>query len=134
MVTLRYNMSGPANIIYDELSDMLNFVSVHPVVYKIDSAGENEYIFYEKINVLFIPFRFNYKVRLDALEKSKTITMSSVVRKGVLLKLEFVLVPHGSTTEITEKVSIQANVFIRLIFENVLTRVHKKLFLNIENK
>lgn len=134
MMTLQYKISKPVNVIYDELSNMINFVNVHPVVYKVDRVGENEYTFYEKITVLFIPFRFNYKVNVDALEKNRMITMSSVVRKGVLLKLEFILEPQKNHTEVIERVSIKANVFVRLIFENVLTRVHKKLFFNIENK
>lgn len=120
--------------IYATLAQMDSFVSVHPVVYKVDCVGENEFVFHEKINVLFIPFDFNYKVNVEALEKNKNITMTSLVRKGVLLKLEFMLVAHENYTEVIETVSIQANVFVRLIFKNVLTRVHKKLFLNIENK
>lgn len=131
---LNYNISKPAEAIYGTLAQMDKFVGVHPVVYKVDCVGENEYIFYEKINVLFISFDFNYKVNVSALENNKNITMSSVVRKGVLLKLEFMLVPHENYTEVIEKVSIKANVFVRMIFENVLRRVHKKLFLNIENK
>jgi len=94
MMTLRYNISKPVNVIYDELSNIDYFVRFHPVVYKADCIGENEYVFYEKINFLFFPMKFNYKVNVCADNENKNIKMSSVVRKGVLLHLEFMLVPH----------------------------------------
>lgn len=134
MMILNYNISKPVEAIYASLAQMDNFVSVHPVVYKVDCIGENEFIFYERIKFLFIPFAFNYKVNVDVLEKNKNITMSSAVRKGVLLKLEFLLVQNENSTDVIEKVSIKANIFVRMIFEIVLARAHKKLFLNIENK
>jgi carbon monoxide dehydrogenase subunit G len=133
-MTLNYNISKPVEAIYASLAQMDNFVCVHPVVYKVECIGKNEFIFYEKIKFLFIPFDFNYKVNVDILEKNKNITMSSVVRKGVHLNLEFLLVQNENSTEVIEKVSIKANIFVRMIFENVLRRVHKKMFLNIENK
>ena len=59
-MVLTYSINKPVEIVYDCLTDMQKFVSVHPIIYKIENKGENEYLVFETLKVLFIPVSFTY--------------------------------------------------------------------------
>jgi carbon monoxide dehydrogenase subunit G len=131
---LTYSLNKPAEEIYPYLSDMQKFVEVHPVIYKAEQLGEAEYLCYEKIRFVFIPFDFSYKVNLRNLSLNNYVEMDSNIQKGVYLQLQFNLLSNNDQTEIKETINIKANFFVRMIFQNTIRKVHKKLFINIQNK
>ena len=48
-------------IIKQQLTNVENFVNVHPLVYKMKDLGGNKYMVCERIKMGTIPFRFTYK-------------------------------------------------------------------------
>ncbi len=118
---------------YPFLSDMQRFVEVHPVVYKIDKLKESEYLFYEKIKFGFIPYAFKYKVSLKKRIPDQFVEMESQVQKGVHLTLKFSFKSSGGFTQVEEEVVINSNFLVKIIFQTIITKAHKKLFQNIEN-
>jgi len=122
----------PIDKVYLCLSDMQKFADVHPVIYKAEKIGEQEYLFYEKIKIVFIPFSFNYKVSLKNQINNQSVEMESSVQKGVHLVLKFSLKSIGHKTEIVEEVIVTSNFIVKNIFHNILKKAHKKLFKNIE--
>jgi carbon monoxide dehydrogenase subunit G len=133
-MVLNYSLTKPAEEVYTYLSDMNKFAEVHPVIYKAEQLGESEYVCFEKIKFGFIPFDFKYKVYLKNSIVNNYIEMDSPIRKGVHLQLKFSLTTINNKTEITETILIKANFIVRMIFQNIIRKVHKQLFTNIENQ
>ncbi len=131
---LNHSVSKPIDHVYSCLSDMEKFATVHPVVFKVEKIGDSEYKFYEKIKFVFIPFHLNYKVNLTSTVPNNYVEMESNVQKGVHLQLKFSLQAKNDVTEVEETILIKANPIVRLIFQNVVKRVHKNLFKNIAEK
>ena len=48
-------------IIKQQLTNVENFVNVHPLIYKMTNLVGNKYMVCEKIKMGAIPFRFTYK-------------------------------------------------------------------------
>ena len=131
---LHYSSNKAIHELFQYLSDMQKFTDVHPVIYKAELIGENEYLIYEKLKFLMIPFKFTYKAILKNVELDKTVSMYSEVQKGVHLNLRFDFKTLNQKTEITETVEIKANPITKLILGNTIKRAHRKLFENIEKK
>jgi carbon monoxide dehydrogenase subunit G len=132
VLILTYSIKKPISQVYACLADVQQFVTVHPVIYKAEKVNEDEYVFYEQIKFLLIPFHVSYKVSLLDCKPNETVKMISQVQKGVHLQLTFLLKPLGEETIVTEEIAIKSFIITRLIFQGILKRVHKKLFLNIE--
>ena len=128
---LNHTIAKPVEQVYPYLSDMEKFVQVHPVVYKVEKIGETEYQFCEKIKIIFIPFDFKYKVNLKSILHNKDVEMHSNVKKGVHLELKFSFLSRNNSTHVEEIILIKSNFFVRLVFQSVIKRVHKKMFKNI---
>ena len=128
---LNHSIAKPIELVYSCLSEMDKFAEVHPVVYKVEKIGEAEFKFYEKIKFAFIPFAFNYKVNLTSIVPNKYVEMESNVQKGVHLQLKFSLQTKNNVTEVEEIILIKANFLVRILFQNTIKRVHKKLFKKI---
>jgi carbon monoxide dehydrogenase subunit G len=130
---INYSIKKPVNEVYACLADVHKFVAHHPVLYKAEKTGDAEYVFYERIKFLFIPFRINYKVTLNDLQQNESVKMYSEVQKGVHLNLNFFLTPTPTGTDIKEEILIKASLFVKPVFQFVIKRAHKKLFKNIGN-
>lgn len=74
-MTLEFKVNKSANAVFEYLSDMQKFVSVHPIIYKIDPLGEEKYLVFEKLKLLFIPWDFTYIVKLDANKERKQVVL-----------------------------------------------------------
>lgn len=128
----RYTINKPVENVFPCLSDMQKFADVHPVVYKVEQLGEKEYLFYEKIKILFIPIRFTYNVKIESMEVNKQVSVYSTIIKGIFLHLNFTFETKGSQTEVEETFTIKAPFIIQQLFLLIIVDVHKKLFKNIE--
>lgn len=71
---LSFRLEKSADIIFDYLTDMQKFVSVHLVIYKIDNTGINRYLVYEMLKFGFIPFPFTYPVAMKRIMLSKLLS------------------------------------------------------------
>ena len=48
-MVVNYTSAKSIEEVFSFLSDMQKFAEVHPVIYKIEKKGENEYLFFEKL-------------------------------------------------------------------------------------
>jgi hypothetical protein len=131
MLNLEYTLTKPLDLVYDYLSDMQKFVSVHPIIYKIDPLGNDRYLVFEKLKVLFIPYSFTYVVTLLKNEKENKITISATVKKMVHIKMEFVLENVNESTKISECVEFRSFLPVKPIMRKIFREQHKVLFENI---
>jgi carbon monoxide dehydrogenase subunit G len=128
---LTFNIKQPAALVFDYLTDMQKFVSVHPVIYKMDSLGDNNYLVYEKLNM--IPFPFNYKVVVEGNKSNNSVCMNAVVMKVVKIKMSYLLTEENGRTQINETISFNTFLPVKTIMGRIFSTQHQKLFMNIEN-
>lgn len=124
---LQYTLNQPIDTVFECLSNMQKFCDAHPVIYKIDMLGNNEYRFYEK--QLF--FTFSYCVSLTETKPVTYVSMYSKVQPGVSLNLYFRLKAEGGITYVEEEVDVKAPIIIKQVFERILKSAHQKMFANI---
>ena len=61
------------DFVFGYLTDMQKFVSVHPVIFKIENLKGREYLVYEKLKLGFIPYSFTYKVTVEGNEETRRV-------------------------------------------------------------
>ena len=136
---LYYKLNKPIAFIYNYLTDMQKFASVHPIISKIEKTNENTYLAHETLQVGFFPFSFTYPVHIQGDESTRCITMKAKVFGIVEIEMIFRLFetlgqnPHEeSITKIEETIKFKSLFPIAPFVKSVFRTQHKKLFQNIE--
>lgn len=129
---LNFKVDKPIEEVFYALSDMQKFVSVHPVIKKIDQLGDNNYLIHETLRFALLPFSFKYPATVESSDLGKSVVMKAHVWKMVKIKMEFVLRKDNTSTIIDEDVEFRSKLPVRLIMEAVFKKQHKLLFENIE--
>jgi len=130
-MTIEFNVNKPADIVFEYLSDMQKFVSVHPIIYKIDPLGENKYFVFERLTLLYIPWNFTYVVNIDARKETKEIIITTTVKKMVHIKMHFVIEESSGNSRIKESVTFKSFLPVTAIMSKIFSDQHTQLFLNI---
>ena len=60
-MTLEHKIKQRASVVFDHLTDMKKFVSIHPIIFKMDDLDGGNYKVYETLKLLRIPYTFTYK-------------------------------------------------------------------------
>lgn len=126
-----FNVSKPAEVVYEYLSDMQKFVSVHPIIYKIDDLGENKFLVFEKLKLLYIPWNFTYVVKVETSKENKQVTITTTVKKMVHIKMNFTVEENSGNCKIKETVTFRSYLPVTAIMSKIFSDQHKQLFLNI---
>lgn len=133
-MTLEYLLNKPISFVFQHLADPHEFIKVHPLIYKCEQVGNNEFRFYEKQLFLgFIPHRFSYIVRVNANADKNLVTMNAVAMHVVKIELIFQLSEKQGKTYIKEDVNLKSIFPIIFFVKYIFRTVHKTIFENIEN-
>jgi len=132
---LIFKIKKPCDFVFSQLSNMQNFVAVHPVISKMDCVGENSYLVYETLKLGFLPYSFKYPVSIGYTANDKTIRMLATVMKLVKIEITFVLKTdsiNNAYTLIEENVVFQSILPVSFLMKRIFKKQHKLLFENIE--
>ena len=121
-------------VIFDYLTDMQKFVSVHPVIYKIDQLSENNYLVFETLKFGFIPFSFTYPVVILKNEIEKSVIIKATVFRLTKIEMRFILKAENDVTDIHEEILIKSPLPVKFMMEGIFRKQHHQLFNNIELK
>ncbi|MDP2386179.1 MAG: hypothetical protein Q8M29_07395 [Bacteroidota bacterium] len=128
---LDHSIKKPVDHVYDYLTDAQKFVSVHPVIYKIEKLATNELLVYEKLKFLFIPIKFTYKATITGNRNLKTVVMRANVKGMAKIQMHFKLEDISGQTKIKETVEFKSFLPIKAIMQSVFKKQHVQLFQNI---
>ena len=129
---LLFKLNKPPDLIFDYLTDMQKFVSVHPVISKIDKTGIESYLVYETLKFGFIPFSFTYPVTIEKNTIDKVVVIRATVMKMTKIEMKFVLKTDNDHTIIEENIQFRSPLPIKFIMQSIFRKQHKQLFKNIE--
>ena len=131
-MTLQYKIAKSPDFVFDYLTDMQKFVKAHPIIFQIDDLGEGNYKIHEKLKIGFIPVTFTYPAHVKGNKQEGKVSMKAIVMKINKIEMNFTISSEGSHTIISEQVTFNAILPIRLILQNIFKKQHTLLFANIE--
>ena len=130
---LQFKVKKDLNTVYNYLSNMDKFSSIHPIIYKITNTGNYSYKVYETLKFGFVPFSFTYPVTIKEDKTNKVITMYAIVFKLIKIKLKFSLTQGIEYTHIQEQIRFNTILPIKFILEKLFKKQHQALFENLDN-
>lgn len=130
-MVLEFYLNKPPEIIFQYLTNMDKFVSVHPIIYKMENKGDNNYLLFEKLSVFFIPYSFTYIANVVAIG-DRSVKIKARVKKMVLIEIDFLLERVNNQTKVTENVSFNSFFPVNRIMGKIFKVQHQKLFENID--
>lgn len=131
---LSFKLRKTPDLIFDYLTDMQKFVSVHPVISQIDSTGNDRYLIHETLKFGSIPFSFTYPVTIEKHLGDKIVIIRATVMKLTKIEMKFVLKAEKDFTIVKENIQFKSILPIKFIMQSILRKQHSQFFKNIEMK
>lgn len=133
-MNLSFRLNKTPEFIFDYLTDMQKFVSVHPVISKIEKTGSDSYLVHETLKFGPIPFSFTYPVTIEKSITDVTVIMRAIVFKLTKIEMKFALKKDGDFTNVEENIQFKSPLPIKFVMENIFRKQHKQLFENMDMK
>jgi len=131
-MNLSYTLSQPPALIFDYLTDMDKFASIHPVISRIDRTGDNAYLVHETLKVGCIPFSFTYPVTIKSDRTRNTVTIKATVMKLAHIEMHFVIRGEGGHSVVDESITFTSVLPIKMVMKKVFREQHNLLFQNMD--
>ncbi len=131
---LIFTINKPTDFIFDYLTDMDKFASIHPVITKIDKTSENTFLVHETFKLGFIPFSFSYPVTIESNTARKTVTIKATVMKMTHIEMKFFIYREGELSEVNESISFKSILPIKSLMTKIFREQHTLLFQNMDKE
>ncbi|MDX1908265.1 MAG: SRPBCC family protein [Bacteroidia bacterium] len=128
---LIFRLQAPAALVFEYLTDMQLFASVHPVISRIAPQGNGRYQVYETLQLGFIPVSFTYPVSLISDPAAQTVLMQATVMGVTHIEMKFVITTDSGGTVVSESVRFRTPLPVKWLMRRVFRRLHQVLFDNI---
>ena len=131
---LTFKINKNIDLVFEYLTDIQKFVSVHPVISKIENTSDKSYLVHETLKFGFIPFSFTYPVTIENSISDKIVVIRATVFKLTKIEMKFVLKVDNGHTIIDEEIQFKSPLPVKFIMESIFRKQHDQLFKNIEMK
>ena len=131
-MNLTFRVNKPIDTVFDYLTDIQKFVSVHPLISKIDDLSGNNYLVHETLKVGFIPFSFTYPVKIEQSFREKKVIIRAIIMKLTKIEMTYQLASENNLTVIEEVITFKSILPIKSIMENIFRKQHTLLFEKME--
>jgi carbon monoxide dehydrogenase subunit G len=131
---LSFKLNKTSDSIFDYLTDMRKFVSVHPVISQIDYICEKHYLVHETLKFGFVPFSFTYPVTIEKNLSEKSVIIRATVMKLTKIEMKFVIKQDENYALVEENIQFKSPLPIKALMQNIFRKQHAQLFKNIDAK
>ena len=129
---LSFTLHKSADFIFDYLTDMDKFASIHPVITKIEKTGENKFLVHETLKLGFIPYSFTYPVTIESEVANKTVSIKAIVMKMTHIDMNFSIQTAGDQSVVKETISFKSILPIKSVMAKIFREQHTLLFQNMD--
>lgn len=130
---LIFKVNKPFDTVFDHLTDMKKYVSVHPVISRMDSISDGSYRVHETLKFGFIPFSFTYPTTVSHSYEGKSVIFKARVMRLTAIEISISLYTHNNITTIEETITFSSPLPVISIIEGIFRRQHHILFQNINS-
>lgn len=130
MLTLHFQVKVDTNHVLEYLSHTDKFVSAHPLIYKMESLGNDLYRVNEKVQFGPISHRFEYKAKIE--RQKNGISIDANIMDLVKISMKMILAADGEHTAVCEEVEIRTILPVKNFMLRMIKKQHKVFFENIE--
>jgi carbon monoxide dehydrogenase subunit G len=131
-VTLTYRIKKPLAHVYKYLSDMEAFVSVHPVISKMEEIKKGHFTVSETLKLGLFPVSFRYRAQVKADFPLRRISFEATVMKFTRISMTFDLSEEKEYCHITENITFKSPLPVKFMMERIFKKQHALLFQGIE--
>ena len=131
-MNLKFEVNKPIHIVFEYLTDMRKFVSVHPVISKIDNISGNNFLVHETLTLVVIPISFTYPVTIDQNFNEKKVVIRAKIMKIIGIEMSYSLTSENNSTIVNETISFKSPFPIKSLMQKIFKKQHTILFKNIE--
>ncbi len=131
-MNLIFKVNAKIDVVFDYLTDMQKFVAIHPVITKINSLGNNNYLVHETLKIGFIPISFTYPVNIVQNKIAKNVIIKATVMKVNKIEMIFNLHTKNQSTIIEEFITFKTFFAIKPIMQSIFKKQHLQLFKNLD--
>lgn len=131
---LTFSINKEIIAVMDFLTQPEKFVSVHPLIYKLELLRDGSYKVYEKVNKGMFSYAFTYNALISKKDQENEVLILVNVKSLVKIKMLFKLHSLGNFTQIEELVEIETFLPVKKMMFRLLETQHQVLFKNIENR
>lgn len=131
MKTLHFTLQKEKAFIATFLTDPERFVSVHPLIYRMEPLGDGQFKVFEQVMLGPLPIRFTYKAEIS--EKQNAIFIRAVVMRLTNISMTFRFESSGNSTTVIEDVDISSPLPIRRFMEKLIAEQHQIMFQTIQS-
>ncbi len=128
---LEHKIKQSPLIVFEYLTDMQRFVSIHPVIYKIERLKDNSYKVFETLKLAGISFSFTYKATVESIPQTKIIIKATVM-KITKIEMMFNIRQDNDHTIIDEEIFFDSPLPVKPIMQKIFKEQHTVLFKNME--
>jgi carbon monoxide dehydrogenase subunit G len=114
------------------LSEADRFVSVHPVISRMEATSDDTFRVYETLRFGFIPFSFRYTATVTPNPSEKTIVVRATVFRLTRIVMHFRLRREPTCTVVDEEIVFSTPLPVVFLMKRVFREQHEQLFRNIE--
>ena len=112
---------------------MQELCRLHPIIYKIEDGGDDNYKVFEKVKVGPFSYAFTYPAKVSSNESTGEVKINAVVQRFTKIEMHFMLSESCGITNIAETIKISSPLPIKSVLKKVFTEQHHQLFENIKN-
>ena len=128
-----HKVHKPSNFIFDALSNMETFATLHPVVNKIEFISSEQYLFFESLKIGPFSFAFTYPASVHPIKAQQRIIMKAIIFGKIFLDVYFDISRENGFSLVREEIKISTWLPIRTAMKMIVVKHHKQLFANLEN-
>ena len=129
---LNYRIKKSPEFIFDYLANSTKYVSIHPLIRKMESRGAHQYLVFETLKWGFLHYSFTYPATIESDVTNTTVAMSATVMKVVKVEMVFKIKGYYGYSDIEETIHFDTLLPIKSILCKIFKAQHTQLFKNIE--
>lgn len=126
-----HTLQASPQVVFTYLTDMNLFASLHPVISKIDSKGNGQYLVFETLKIGTIPFSFTYPVVLRYDFAKSFVHIKAIIFKLATVEMSFILSTENDHTTIEENIYVKSIPLLNSLIIGIIKTQHLVLFNNL---